>query len=53
MEVISGKICRVVKIPEGDKLFSNNLNTRVNPYVCEDCGYAKWYVKEPENLIKK
>ncbi|RWZ58572.1 hypothetical protein EQV77_06290 [Halobacillus fulvus] len=40
----------LVKNAEGDKLFGNKKNTRINPLVCTDCGWVEWYADEPQNL---
>lgn len=40
----------LVKNPAGDKLFTNKKNTRINPYICTNCGYTEWYAEEPRHL---
>jgi hypothetical protein len=40
-----------VKNPDGEKLFSNKKNTRINPTICTKCGFTEWYAEEPEKLI--
>ncbi|MCP3029475.1 hypothetical protein [Halobacillus sp. A5] len=40
----------LVKNADGDKLFGNKKNTRINPNICADCGWVEWYAVEPGNL---
>ncbi|MCA0970899.1 hypothetical protein LCM20_09880 [Halobacillus litoralis] len=40
----------LVKNADGDKLFSNKKNTRINPFVCGDCGWVEWYADEPGKI---
>ena len=40
----------LVKNHEGDKVLGNKKNTRVNPYICGNCGYTVWYADEPSKL---
>ncbi|WP_117149099.1 hypothetical protein [Paraliobacillus zengyii] len=41
----------LVKNPQGETLFKNKKHTRINPYVCVNCGYVEWYARNPKDLI--
>lgn len=41
----------LVKNPDGNGLFSNKKNTKINPFICTNCGFAEWYAEKPEDLI--
>lgn len=40
-----------VKNPQGEQLFKNKKNTRINPFVFSNCGFAEWYAQNPKDLV--
>ncbi|ENH97006.1 hypothetical protein J416_08012 [Gracilibacillus halophilus YIM-C55.5] len=41
----------LIKNPKGAQLFQNKKHTRLNPYVCPNCGLTEWYANEPDRLL--